>query len=452
MASIIDGILTSKLPWGLVLLGVMIAVVLELAGVPALAFAVGVYLPLSTSVPIFVGGLVRWLVDRIKRTPAEESDTSPARPAVQRLHRRRRDRRHPDRGAGARSRGVEQLLDFSRAGCPPAGTTARGPSLVAFGLLTVVLCLVGVGRLLRGDGVRRAVEKASPAAKKTSEPACTPRLEPAAIDQEDAAMMSSHDSDRGPARRHAPVREASCTPTRGCGSSTTCRCKQLKEKYGFEPTAGLARAPAVVGRPVQQRRVGLVRLGRRPGDDQPPRRRRHAPEDQHAGEGLLQGRLPRQDARRGAQVPRPGAERPGRHRGRDRRVNAAVKPGMDRRRGGRQARRAAMADDREGIAREDRPAERRRHPLPGRPVPPLHATRSTPTSASSSPPSSTSPSSAATPTTSSIPATTSTSASSAPTRTASPPGPSTTSSGAADGLARTATSSSSPGTPAGPAG
>ena len=62
-----------------------------------------------------------------------------------------------------------------------------------------------------------------------------------------------------------------------------------------------------------------------------------------------------------------------------------------------------MADDREGVAGQDRPAQRRRHALPGGPVPPLHATRSTPTSAWSSPPSSTSPSSAATPTTSSIP-------------------------------------------------
>jgi len=63
MSYIITGILSHKLPWGLVLLGVMIAVVLEMAGIPSLAFAVGVYLPLSSSTPIFVGGLVRWLVD-----------------------------------------------------------------------------------------------------------------------------------------------------------------------------------------------------------------------------------------------------------------------------------------------------------------------------------------------------------------------------------------------------
>ncbi|MCY7374804.1 MAG: oligopeptide transporter, OPT family [Pyrinomonadaceae bacterium] len=60
---IIKGILSQELPWGLVLLGVMIAVVLELSGIPSLAFAVGLYLPIAVSAPIFVGGVVRWAVD-----------------------------------------------------------------------------------------------------------------------------------------------------------------------------------------------------------------------------------------------------------------------------------------------------------------------------------------------------------------------------------------------------
>jgi putative OPT family oligopeptide transporter len=64
MSYIIKGILSRELPWGLVLLGVMIAVTLELSHIPSLAFAVGVYLPLSASSPIFVGGLVRWAVDK----------------------------------------------------------------------------------------------------------------------------------------------------------------------------------------------------------------------------------------------------------------------------------------------------------------------------------------------------------------------------------------------------
>jgi putative OPT family oligopeptide transporter len=67
MSYIIKGILDRKLPWGLVIFGVMISLVLELSGIPSLAFAVGVYLPLSSSSPIFLGGAVRWLVDRKRR-------------------------------------------------------------------------------------------------------------------------------------------------------------------------------------------------------------------------------------------------------------------------------------------------------------------------------------------------------------------------------------------------
>jgi hypothetical protein len=63
MSYIIKGILNHKLPWALVLLGVMISLVLEMSGIPSLAFAVGVYLPLSSSSPIFIGGVIRWLVD-----------------------------------------------------------------------------------------------------------------------------------------------------------------------------------------------------------------------------------------------------------------------------------------------------------------------------------------------------------------------------------------------------
>ncbi|MEN3275637.1 MAG: hypothetical protein V7631_1427 [Massilia sp.] len=64
MSYIIKGILDRELPWTLVLFGVMISVVLELAGIQALAFSVGVYLPLVSTLPIAVGGAVRWLADR----------------------------------------------------------------------------------------------------------------------------------------------------------------------------------------------------------------------------------------------------------------------------------------------------------------------------------------------------------------------------------------------------
>ena len=64
MALITDGILTHKLPWVLVLLGVFITIAIELMGVQALPVAVGVYLPISTSSAMFVGGVVRWLIER----------------------------------------------------------------------------------------------------------------------------------------------------------------------------------------------------------------------------------------------------------------------------------------------------------------------------------------------------------------------------------------------------
>ncbi len=77
MALIIDGILNGKLPWELVLIGALVAVVLELAGVPSLPFAVGVYLPIQISTPIFIGGLVRAFVDKVKGASADDSETSP---------------------------------------------------------------------------------------------------------------------------------------------------------------------------------------------------------------------------------------------------------------------------------------------------------------------------------------------------------------------------------------
>jgi hypothetical protein len=79
MAKIIGGIFEAKLPWGLVLIGVLIAVALELSGVPSLPFAVGVYLPLESSMPIFIGGAIRFIVERVAksrgRAPTSESES-----------------------------------------------------------------------------------------------------------------------------------------------------------------------------------------------------------------------------------------------------------------------------------------------------------------------------------------------------------------------------------------
>jgi len=75
---IIDGTLGGNLPWGLVLVGVFLAIILELVGVSSLPFAVGLYLPIYTSGGIFAGGAVRWLVERRRRgTGAVETEFSP---------------------------------------------------------------------------------------------------------------------------------------------------------------------------------------------------------------------------------------------------------------------------------------------------------------------------------------------------------------------------------------
>jgi uncharacterized oligopeptide transporter (OPT) family protein len=76
MSLVIKGILTRKLPWGLVLLGVFTSILMEIIGVPALAFAVGIYLPLESTTPVFIGGLARRLVDW-KRGNESESDAGP---------------------------------------------------------------------------------------------------------------------------------------------------------------------------------------------------------------------------------------------------------------------------------------------------------------------------------------------------------------------------------------
>jgi hypothetical protein len=63
MATVINGILNQQLPWGLVLLGVFLVVAVELLGVRSLAFAVGSYLSIGTTLAIFCGGLVRWFAE-----------------------------------------------------------------------------------------------------------------------------------------------------------------------------------------------------------------------------------------------------------------------------------------------------------------------------------------------------------------------------------------------------
>lgn len=159
MATIIDGIMGNTLPWGLVLIGVFIAIVLQLAGVPALPFAVGVYLPLSASAPIFFGGMARGLVDWIRKASPEESDSSPA----------------VLMSSGYIAGGtitailvtilltfvpaLTDLLDVpGRFASPPSWLEAPWIGLAAFGVMAALLVLVGLGVILR-DREPKAVEE-----------------------------------------------------------------------------------------------------------------------------------------------------------------------------------------------------------------------------------------------------------------------------------------------------
>lgn len=175
MGIIINGLLNMNLNWGLVLIGAAIAITLELCGISSLAFAVGVYIPMQYSTPIFLGGLVRWSVDawqarRIRRESAAldaaghaeaevralaESESSPAMLLSSGLI------------AGGSLAGV--LIAFLNFVPPVQHALNFGPSLTrlfggegdspttpqeiiaftVFSVLIAVLVLVGLGKLFR---------------------------------------------------------------------------------------------------------------------------------------------------------------------------------------------------------------------------------------------------------------------------------------------------------------
>jgi len=145
MAFIVDGILTQKLPWSLVLLGVAIAIVLELSGVPSLPFAVGVYLPLSASTPIFAGGMMRWLSDKFSRRSAAEAEMSPGVLLSSGYI------------AGGTIAGiVAALLGIKYKALEKMGPQWLGDlassnafSAITFGVLTIILLFVGSGWLMK---------------------------------------------------------------------------------------------------------------------------------------------------------------------------------------------------------------------------------------------------------------------------------------------------------------
>ncbi len=76
MATVVNGILGRKLPWGLVLLGVFLVIAIEVLGVRSLSFAVGAYLSIATTLAIFAGGVVRWMIDRAVEKAGDDAADS----------------------------------------------------------------------------------------------------------------------------------------------------------------------------------------------------------------------------------------------------------------------------------------------------------------------------------------------------------------------------------------
>lgn len=77
MKLVVEGVMGGTLPWGLVFCGIGIAIMVEILGLPVLPVAIGLYLPIHLSTPIFIGGLLRWFFERRKagKTEAEQKDT-----------------------------------------------------------------------------------------------------------------------------------------------------------------------------------------------------------------------------------------------------------------------------------------------------------------------------------------------------------------------------------------
>jgi putative OPT family oligopeptide transporter len=169
MQLIIQGVLSQKLNWSLVLIGAMMAITLELCGVSSLAFAVGVYVPIQYSAPIFIGGLLRWGVDKYQSHAAQseidaagDDPDARARAEVEAI---RRSETSPGvllaSGyiAGGSLAGVAvAFLEFapdvkSRINCEQSITALGGYNdLIAVAMFVLLIgfaALVGTGKLIR---------------------------------------------------------------------------------------------------------------------------------------------------------------------------------------------------------------------------------------------------------------------------------------------------------------
>jgi hypothetical protein len=158
MATVINGILSHRLPWGLVLLGVALVAVVELLGIRSLTFAVGAYLPLSTTLAIFTGGLIRWLADK---AVANARAKSTARTLQDLSFRAERSEAEESAVAASEARPSRESAntdeDLADNHIPDAEEISPG-SLYASGLIAAggIVGLLGVGfRLIEGFSEQR---------------------------------------------------------------------------------------------------------------------------------------------------------------------------------------------------------------------------------------------------------------------------------------------------------
>ena len=76
MKLVVEGIMGGNLPWGLILVGVFIAIVVEVLGLPVLPVAIGIYLPVQLNACIMVGGIIRWFFNRIKNEDCKKKSVN----------------------------------------------------------------------------------------------------------------------------------------------------------------------------------------------------------------------------------------------------------------------------------------------------------------------------------------------------------------------------------------
>ena len=128
MATVINGILSRKLPWSLVLLGVFLVIAVELLGIRSLTFAVGAYLSIATTLAIFVGGVMRWMADRAMLHHAAKQRAADVNAFQQRWLEKRKT---VFDGIHARATRVEHKLTVGPLVNPPPRPTWVTPELLA---------------------------------------------------------------------------------------------------------------------------------------------------------------------------------------------------------------------------------------------------------------------------------------------------------------------------------